>query len=123
MKQEIINCFTWYTNRVAETVQYTSWSDEYCRKTIKEATDKMLDVLSENIDWNNLTKEEAYELRFMRWSEDQPDLYLLPLYILPILPIGTKIISIFGEEIIYDGTNVDNDIRYGCIAYGIEIKD
>ena len=35
MKQEIINCFTWYTNRVAETVQYTSWSDEYCRTVSK----------------------------------------------------------------------------------------
>lgn len=47
---------------------------------------------------------------------------LLPLYILPILPIGTKLVSIFGTEKIYDGKNVDNDIRCGCIAYGIKVK-
>nr|DAE02574.1 MAG TPA: hypothetical protein [Siphoviridae sp. ctmYS12] len=27
-----------------------------------------------------------------------------------------------GEDIIYDGTNIDTDVRYGCLAYGIEIK-
>lgn len=123
MKKEIINCFTWYTNRVAETVQYTSWSDEFCRKEIKKATYKMLDELNKFIDWDNLTKEEAKELRFVLWDEEQPDLYLLPLYILPILPIGTKLTTIGGEEIVYDGTNVDKDIRGGYIAYGINVKN
>lgn len=123
MKKEISNCFAWYANRVAETVQYKSWSDEFCRKEIKEATDEMLDELKKYIDWDNLTKGEARELRFMKWSEDQPDLYLIPLYLLPILPIGTKLTDIFGKELEYDGKNVDNDIRLGCIAYGITIKD
>lgn len=123
MKKEIMNCFTWYANRVAETVQYTCWSDEFCRKEIKKATYKMLDELNKYIDWNNLTKEEAKELRFVLWDEEQPDLYLLPLYILPILPVGTKLTTIGGEEIIYDGTNVDKDIRCGCIAYGINVKN
>lgn len=121
MKIEIMNCFTWYANRVAETVQYTNWSDDFCRKDVKEATDMMLEELKKYIDWDNLTKEEVRELRFMQWSEEQPDLYLIPLYILPILPIGTKLISILGEDIVYDGTNVDKDIRFGCIAYGISI--
>ena len=59
----------------------------------------------------------------MRWDEDMPDLWLFPLYLLPILPIGTKLTTIGGEEIIYDGSNVDNDHRFGCIAYGIIIKE
>ena len=123
MKKEIINCFTWYANRVAETVQYTCWSDEFCRKEIEKATYKMLDELNKYIDWDNLTKEEAKELRFVLWDEEQPDLYLLPLYILPILPVGTKLTAIGGEEVVYDGTNVDKDIRCGCIAYGINVKN
>lgn len=32
MKQEIMDCFTWYANKVAETVQYESWSNEFCSK-------------------------------------------------------------------------------------------
>lgn len=83
----------------------------------------MLDELKKYVDWDNLTREEARELRFMQWDEELPDLYLLPLYILPILPIGTKLTTIGGEEIVYDGTNVDKDIRFGCLAYGINIKE
>ena len=37
MKKEIINCLTWYANRVAETVQYETWSDEYARKELKKS--------------------------------------------------------------------------------------
>ena len=123
LKVEIQNCLTWYANKVAETVQYDIWSDEFCRKEIKESTETFLKAMKKYIDWNNLTKEEAWELRFRRWDEDVPNLYLIPLYLLPILPIGTEVTSISGDKIIYDGQNLDNDVRFGCIAYGIEIKE
>ena len=123
MKQAIVNCLTWYTNKVAETTQYTSWSDDFCRKEIKESTERFLNELKKHIDWNNLTVEEAKELRFCRWDEDKPDLWLIPLWLLPIVPIGMELESIDGDKIIYDGTNVDNDIRFGVIAYGINIKE
>lgn len=122
MKEEIRNCFTWYANCISETVQYTNWSDKFCRKEVKEATDRFLKELEKCIDWNNLTIQEATELRFMKWNNNS-DLYLLPLYILPILPIGTTLTSINGEDVVYDGSNVDNDTRYGCIAYGIHLKN
>lgn len=123
MKKEIINCLTWYTNKVSQTVQYENWSDHFCRKEIKNATDTMLEELKKHIDWNNLTKDEARELGFGLWDEDKPNLYLIPLYLLPILPMGTKLTTINDKELVYDGTNVDNDIRFGCIAYGITVKD
>lgn len=122
MKQEIINCLTWYANKVSETTQYKSWSDEFCRKEIEESTGKFLNELKKLIDFSNLTREEAVELRFGKWEENS-DLYLIPLYLLPIIPIGIELTCINGEKIIYDGTNVDNDIRFGCIAYGINITE
>lgn len=123
MKPEITNCLTWYANRVAETVQYSSWSDEFCRKEIKEAHDKLVEELKKHIDFKIITRKEAVELRFGRWSDDTPNLYLIPLWLLPVIPVGTELTSISGEKIIYNGSNVDNDIRFGCIAYGIEIKE
>lgn len=123
IKKELITGLAWYANKVAETVQYANWSDEFCRKEIKESTDNFLDFIIEHIDWDNLTVDEAIVLRFKRWYDDMPDLWLIPLYLLPILPIGTKLTTIGGTEIIYDGKNVDNDIRMGCIAYGITIKE
>ena len=151
MKKEIIGCLTWYANSVSETTQYESWDDEFCRKRIKKSTDALLDELKNHIDWDNLTEEEGYELRFRRWSSDKDideeidyvrkkgtdeaeiqrlvegfertkGLWLIPLYLLPIVPKGTELISICGEVVKYDGTNVDNDIRCGCIAYGIKLK-
>lgn len=151
MKKEIINCLTWYANKVAETTQYESWSDEFCRKEIKESTDIFLDELKNHINWDNLTEEECIELRFSRWASDENvdeeidyvrkegtdeadikkkveelertrGLWLIPLYLLPIVPKGTELTSILGQVVKYDGTNVDNDIRCGCIAYGIKLK-
>ena len=122
MKKEIINCLTWYANRVAETVQYTSWSDEFCRKEVRQATMDFVSELRKHIDFSKLTREEAVALRFGQWGEGG-DLYLIPLYLLPIVPVGTELTCISGKTVVYDGTNIDNDIRFGCIAWGIRIPE
>lgn len=120
MKQDIINCLIKYATHVAETVQYKNWSDEFCRKEIQTATMDFLSTIRKHIDFSKLTREEAYSLGFGRWSAEN-DLYLIPLYLLPIIPIGIELTCIDGQKIIYDGTNVDNDVRFGYIAWGIEI--
>lgn len=71
MKQEIVNCLTWYANKMAEITQYEGWSDEFCRKKAKENTDRFLEELKKHIDWNNLTEKEAIELRFCKWDSDE----------------------------------------------------
>lgn len=118
MKKEIINCLTWLANRVSETTQYKNWSDEFCRKEIKEASQKFVEKMQKHLDWDNLTEDDCKELRFGKWDE-QSGIYLIPLYLFPTIPIGLKVYSITGEEIVNDGTNLDNDIRFGCVAYGI----
>lgn len=120
MKEEIINCFTWLANRVSQSTTYENWSDEFCRKDVKQAMSVFLEELKKHIDWNNLDKETINLLRFKRWGEES-NLYLLPLYILPIVPVGTNLTCISGNEVIYDGNNIDTDIRFGCLAYGIVI--
>lgn len=124
MKKKIIDCLTWYANRIAETTTYTLWPDNLCGsfKEVKEATERFLEELKKYIDFENLTEEEARELRFCQWSKEEPDLYLIPLYLLPILPIGIEVTCINGEKLIYDGHNIDTDIRFGCLAYGIRVK-
>ena len=122
MKAEIRNCLIWYVNRVSETVQYANWSDDFCRKEIRDANDIFAKSLKKYIDFKNLTKKQARELGFQKWREEEPDFYLIPLYLLPVLPIGTEVTCINGEKIVYNGHNIDNDIRCGCIAYGIKVK-
>ena len=49
-------------------------------------------------------------------------LRLIPLYLYPSLPIGITLTSIGGEEIVFDGSNIDTDVRFGCLAWGIKPK-
>lgn len=92
-------------------------------KELKVSNTGFINEIEKHIDFDHITKDEALELGFVRWDESDPDLYLIPLYLFPILPIGSRLRSILGETIIYNGSNVNNDNRFGCIAYGIEIKE
>lgn len=53
------------------------------------------------------------------------NLYLIPLYLYHLIPNGLKVYSIFGEEIIVDTVNhnLDNDSRFGVLAYGIKFDN
>lgn len=123
MKKEIQNCLTWITNRVSETIIYDNWSDDLKIKQNKEAFDTFYSELKKHIDITKLTIEEAKELRFRRWDEELPDLWLFPLYLVPLIPEGLEVMSISGDKFKYEKDKTDNDIRFGCVAYGIEIKD
>ena len=123
MKKEIQNCLTWITNRVSETIIYDNWSDDLKIKQNKEAFDTFYSELKKHIDITKLTIEEAKELRFRRWDEELPDLWLFPLYLVPLIPEGLEVMSISGDKFKYEKDKADNDIRFGCVAYGIEIKD
>lgn len=119
MKTEIINCFVKYANQIAQPVQYVTWSDNFCREETKSLTMDFLSELRKYIDFSNLTKKEALELGFGLWDDN---LYLIPLYLLPIIPLGTELRSINGRTVKYNGLNVDNEVRCGCIAWGINIE-
>lgn len=106
-------------NKVAETVIYhPHWSVDFSLKYITEAHNKVAEELKKHLEWDNLTEEDCQELRFGKWSEES-QLYLIPMWLYSAMPVGTKLTSILGEEIIFDGTNVDTENRFGCLAYGI----
>jgi len=119
MKIEIQNCLTWLVNRVAETNEY-NWGDEFKASENKKSFDTFYEELKKYIDFTKLTVEEAKELRFCKWDTES-DLYLFPLYLVPIIPEGLEVTFISGNKVKYERNKMDNDIRFGCVAYGIEI--
>ena len=126
MKKELINHFTWLVNKLSELNTY-NWSAEYKQKQLQEFFETFYKSLckKENIsliDLSEMSVETARELRFTKWSNDS-NLYLIPLWFKPLIPVGTELTCIDGEKIIYDGNNIDDDIRCGCLAYGIEIRE
>lgn len=117
---------TFVVNKVAEIVAYNEcWSKEFCIKELHERFYKYRnsEEVKSLFDLNNLTKERALYLRFNYWNkETHPDLMLFPLWFALLLPYGTKVITINGDEVEYT-KDTDLDIRFGCVAFGVNIKD
>ena len=101
------------TVQECEELRFGKWSTE---EDIKED----IDYLEKTCKEGKITEEEFKEKK--QKYLNTKGLMLIPLWLFPLLPIGTEVISIFGDKIIYDGKNVNNDIRMGCIAYGIVPK-
>lgn len=121
MKSELVNHFTWITNQLSQLNQY-DWSDDMKKKELDKAFKTFNNSFKKHIDFDNLTVDEARELRFQKF-DDESDLWLIPLYLLPILPEGLKVKSISGEELIVGKDKLDDDTRFGALAFGLELKE
>ena len=154
LEDKVNNTLKWLANQIA-CIQVYHWDEEYKKKRLNDAWQKVQEQFKEDIDWNTLTESQCKALHFVRWqSEDDAKeeisflkselekrhltkkefdkkvarekntigLRLIPLYLYPSLPIGITLTSIDGEERVFDGSNIDTDIRFGCLAYGIKPK-
>ena len=123
--QNALSCQSWLVGRISEIKAYSKhWGDELCLKEIRDAIESYLtdDYVKEVFTLDNLTRERAKHLRFGRWDEyEQPDLFLFPLWFVLFLPYGTKVIGINGDTFEYS-EETDLDTRFGCVAFGVELK-
>lgn len=77
----------------------------------------------------DLTSEEALALGFGIW-DDETNLHLIPFYLYDFLDYGQELESISGDVKMvtpeYKDNNsngyIDNDYRFGCLAYGFRPK-
>ena len=110
-------------NQAANVMTYKSWSDESAAKEIREFPDNVKNQENGdsyyNIQLSELTAEEAIELGFCKWSDENP-IYLIPLWLLPFLAEELEVGCIDDKPISKrKKSELDNDNRFGCLAYGI----
>lgn len=101
------------TESQCKALHFGSWQSE-------EDVEKEISLLRYEFGAGHLTKEE-FEKKVAN-EKNTLGLRLIPLYLYPSLPIGITLMSIDGEEIVFDGSNIDTDIRFGCLAWGIKPK-
>jgi hypothetical protein len=120
----ISNLGKYALNAMAQVKHY-GWNPELCTDEIKRCYDKIMKHIKDNklIDMKTLTKADAYELGFTKWEEEQPDFLLIPIWLYDAIPDGTEIYSFTGEKRIKGKDEIDLDVRFGCIAYGIKIHE
>lgn len=121
MRPELQNCLTWLANAVAEPVLHTK-SPDYLDKDIRQSWEVFCNSIKSKdyIDWKNITLQEARELRFCRWDEES-DLWLIPIWLYPFIPEDLELTSIGGDKGFVP--NIDTDTRFGCLAWGILLKE
>ena len=154
LEEKVNNTLKWLANQIA-CIQVYDWDEEYKKKSLNDAWQKVQEQFKEDIDWNALTESQCKALHFGRWQSEEDveeeisflkselekrhltkeefdkkvagekntiGLRLIPLYLYPSLPIGITLTSIDGEEKVFDGKNIDTDMRFGCLAWGIKPK-
>ena len=96
-----------------QALHFGSWQSE-------EDIEEEISLIRSEYERRHITKEE-FEKKVAN-EKNTLGLRLIPLYLYPSLPIGITLTSIDGEEIVFDGSNIDTDIRFGCLAWGIKPK-
>lgn len=101
------------TESQCKALRFERWQSE---EDVKEE----ISCLQSEFDKGHLTKEE-FDKKVAN-EKNTIGLRLIPLYLYPSLPIGITLTSIEGDEIVFNGSNIDTDVRFGCIAWGIKPK-
>lgn len=108
--------------KAAESMNYRNWSTAFVGSEIKE-----IPVIIKNSEWfypinpSDLTENEMIELGFSKWSEEDP-MYLIPFWLFHFLAEELECGCIDGEKRKFNKSEMDNDHRFGCMAYGIMPK-
>lgn len=115
-------------NKAGEVVCYPSWGDKFSGEEVRRAGGRLVEQIGP-ISVADFTSEQCDLLDFGRWSDDDP-IRLLPVWMHSHLAEGDVLKSISGSTSIvtsdykHIGTPdyIDNDNRFGCLAYGIYPK-
>jgi hypothetical protein len=69
----------------------------------------------------NFTEEQLASIGFCRW-EEETNLMLIPGNCYGLIPKGFEVTTISGKTEKFVFGKTDNDIRFGCLPYGIYPK-
>lgn len=116
---EVHNLKSAMANLAAEAFQYYSWSDKFCKDNIVNTTQSYIDKYTTDLDF---TQADLEDIGFSMWDEES-NLMLVPLWLLPFISTGVELTDITGKTSIVGTDTIDNDVRFGCLAYGVYAND
>ena len=105
--------------KAGEIITYSNWSNEYSGQELRTLLVRIKQMKDyKAIDPNELSVKEMDDLGFGRWSENSP-LRLIPIWMFPFLADEFMCGSISSPVELTKLTDIDNDHRFGCLAYGV----
>lgn len=116
---QLRNCVLY---QAAEVTAYTSWPTDFAVERLRGLPERLKQSSwFKPVNANNLTQAQMEELGFGRWSEES-NLRLIPLWLLPFLQEDIDAECIDGEKVT-KVSEMDNDHRFGMLAYGVYPKE
>ena len=108
----------------AEVMCYSTWSANFAQQQIRKLPSELEKAKDfKLVDPSDLTQEEMEDLGFGMWS-DKTKMMLIPLWLKPFLVEKIQAGCINDTEIKeYETITMDDDHRFGCIAYGCIPKE
>lgn len=115
----IVRCFRWVMNELVQDYIDKRLSDEQLQRF-----DTFYSCIEKTIDWDNLTRENCLDLGFMCCVDEEVErpvneLWLIPHWLLPVIPDGIILTCINNETIEYHYSEADHTVQYGVLTYGI----
>lgn len=86
-----------------------------------EEVDRQLIEVQHKFDRGEI--DEAKRDDLVSRFENTRNLMLIPLYLFEQIPEGQQLYYIDGEAFLFNKEEADNDIRYGCLAYGVKAHE
>lgn len=71
LEDKVSNTLKWLANQIACTKVYKKWDEEYKKKSIDDAWQKVQEQFKKDIDWNTLTESQCKALHFRRWQSEE----------------------------------------------------
>lgn len=111
-------------NKAAQCAVYEVWSGDFCKESITETIDSVKKYENfKPIDPNDFTVDELKKLGGCEWDEEFKNLILIPIWMLPFLADEFEGARLDGVEQTYKREEIDNDCRFGCLAYGVFLAE
>ena len=118
-KQQIMRLMSRYISFQCQVHEYEWERDLDGLKAYKEFITDLKDM---HLNFNKLTEDDVKLLGFYDYTlKDGRVVWLAPLYLVDVIPDGTKMTGIMGKDFVKQG-QLNNDNRNGYLAYGIIIK-
>jgi len=115
IRRMIVNC-------AAEVMVYKTWSDEFSTKEIRTLPEGLAKAEGGkkyfDIQPAEMTDSQLEELGFEKWS-DETSMRLIPLWLMPFLAEEIETECIDGKKKLTKKSEMNNDNRSGCLAYGV----
>ena len=113
----LYRCFRWLTNEIVK-------NQLQGKTNVEDVLDKFYDTVSNHIsDFYVMTEEEMLDLGFIQYEGSHVVVWLIPLWLMPLIPENMKMYKPDGTSFYYNSKTAPKDIMFNCLTYGFKIKE